>query len=224
MLKRLMMALALLPLAACTSSTGALQPVTDQERALVSRLPASEGALPPPTAPGEAAPATLPPQPTVQAQAPAPAPAPIQAQAQALGQSVARVQPQPAAPRQPVRTNARIRFEPVVGAPQAASQSLAGALTALAGQRGIVLQPVAASATHVVRGYFSAFTDGPATTIVFVWDVLDQDGTRLHRIQGQQRIDGATGQGWNAVTPQAMNSIAARTIDELAVWLQSSGA
>ncbi len=35
--------------------------------------------------------------------------------------------------------------------------------------------------THVLKGYFSTMTEGKETTVVYVWDVYDPSGNRLHR-------------------------------------------
>jgi hypothetical protein len=133
---------------------------------------------------------------------------------------------QPAAspgPAAAVRTSAKVQFAPAVGAPTESVNPLAARLTARAAQRGIGLAAAGdATATHVIRGYFSAFTEQRETTVIYVWDVLDPAGARLHRIQGQQKVAaGAQGEGWNSVTPQTMEAIADRTIDDLATWLVS---
>lgn len=120
-----------------------------------------------------------------------------------------------------VVTDARIQFAPVVGAPAEASTPLAGRLSQRAGARGISL--VAAgdgAATHVVKGYFSAISEGGRTTVIYVWDVTDPAGTRVHRIQGQTTAPGSSGgDGWEAVPAATMEAIADETVDRLASWL-----
>lgn len=117
-----------------------------------------------------------------------------------------------------VRTSARLQFAPAVGAPTEAVGPLAARLSARAAQRGLAVAPAGdATATHLLRGYFSAFAESRETTVIYVWDVLDPAGNRLHRIQGQQKVAGA--QGWGSVSPQTMEAIADRTIDDLATWL-----
>lgn len=122
-----------------------------------------------------------------------------------------------------INTNARVQFAPAIGVSAEAVPTLSARLRARAGQRGIAVAPSNdPSTTHVMKGYFSAFTDGGETTVIYVWDVLDGSGNRLHRIQGQQKQIGSTGEGWAAVTAPTMEAIADRTIDELAVWLSSA--
>lgn len=130
---------------------------------------------------------------------------------------------QPASQIAAINTNARVQFAPAIGVSADAVPTLASRLRARAAQRGVgVATANDPAATHVMKGYFSAFTEGDETTVIYVWDVLDPAGNRLHRIQGQQKQPGSNGEGWASVTAPTMESIADRTIDELAVWLSSS--
>lgn len=74
---------------------------------------------------------------------------------------------------------------------------------------------------HILKGYFSAFADGDKTTIAFVWDVLDSQGNRLHRIRGQEVIQGTAIDPWNAIEATTMESIGTRTIEEYLFWRTS---
>lgn len=122
-----------------------------------------------------------------------------------------------------INSNARVQFAPAIGVAAEAVPALAARLRSRASQRGIsVVQATDNTTTHVMKGYFSAFTDNGETTVIYVWDVLDRSGNRLHRIQGQQKQPGATGEGWSTVTPPTMEAIADRTIDELAAWLSAT--
>ena len=119
-----------------------------------------------------------------------------------------------------VHTDARLQFAPVVGAPDTAATPLAARLSARAGARGISLVKAGdSSATHVMKGYFSAISEGGQTTVIYVWDVTDPAGTRVHRIQGQTRAASSGGEGWDSVRPATMETIADETIDRLATWL-----
>jgi len=119
-----------------------------------------------------------------------------------------------------IQTDARVQFAPVVGAPAGASTPLAARLSARAGARGISLVGAGdTSATHVMKGYFSAISDNGQTTVIYVWDVVDPAGTRIHRIQGQAKAPSSGGDGWEDVQPATMESIADETVDRLAAWL-----
>lgn len=188
---------ALLIVSACTNSgidAAGLQPLTAEQAASANIPPPPGSRIPNPT--------TTPPSAAPAASAATAAPPPAQAAA--------------------VRTSAKVQFAPVIGTSPGAVNPLASRLMARAAQRGIaVSQTGDATTTHVVKGYFSAFTEQRETTVIYVWDVLDPAGNRLHRIQGQQKVAAAQGEGWNSVTAQTMEAIADRTIDDLATWLVS---
>lgn len=117
---------------------------------------------------------------------------------------------------------ARVQFAPIVGTPVEAATPLTERLGVQARARGIRLAGSTDTTPPgiIMRGYFSAFSEGKDTTVVYVWDVYDPAGTRLHRINGQQKAPSTgTGEGWAAVTPATMQTIADSTIDELAGWL-----
>lgn len=116
----------------------------------------------------------------------------------------------------------RVHFAPVIGAPAQVSAPLNARLAVRARERGInLIQNSDSGATHILRGYFSTISDGSETTVIYVWDVTDPGGTRVHRIQGQVR-SGAGGGGWASVDARTMEAIADQTIDQLAGWLGSS--
>ena len=119
-----------------------------------------------------------------------------------------------------VLTPSRIQFAPIVGSTVEAVTPLTQRLAERAHERGIGLAGKGGDATHVLKGYFSAISEGGTTTVIYVWDVLDTSGNRLHRIQGQAKADGK-GEGWPAVPQATMKGIADRTIDEFAQWLST---
>lgn len=114
---------------------------------------------------------------------------------------------------------ARVQFAPVIGAPAEAVQPLSTRLSTRAGERGLTLTRETEGASLLVKGYFSTISENGNTSVIYVWDVLDPAGNRLHRIQGQERSSGGSGEGWQAVTGATMEAIADRTIDEFTAWL-----
>lgn len=115
----------------------------------------------------------------------------------------------------------RIQFAPIVGSTVEAATPLTQELAKRARERGIgIAGSGGTGATHILKGYFSAMSEGGSTTVIYVWDVLDPAGNRLHRIQGQAKADGK-GDGWSAVPAATMQAIADRTIDEFAQWLST---
>nr|WP_274628000.1 hypothetical protein [Mesorhizobium shangrilense] len=111
----------------------------------------------------------------------------------------------------------RLQFAPIVGASVEAAGPLSERLAQRARQKGITIARADETTSHILKGYLSALPEGRQTTIVYVWDVLDPSGNRLHRIQGQQTVSG--GDGWQSVTPATMQEIADETMEKLGVWM-----
>jgi hypothetical protein len=121
-----------------------------------------------------------------------------------------------------IAAKTRLRFDPIVGATVDVATPLTERLAQRARARGIRLAgSTDPSTTHVLKGYFSALTEGGQTTVIYVWDVYDPAGNRLHRINGQQKAPAGGKEGWAAVPPATMQTIAESTIDQLATWLAS---
>lgn len=118
-----------------------------------------------------------------------------------------------------------VQFLPVVGAPPAKAELLAGALSRNAAARGIAIRPAAGPVAALrLKGYFSTLTEGRRTMLVYVWDVLDSSGARLTRISGQEPASGAGGSDpWSAIGPQTIDAVAARTLTEAAGLLSRQG-
>lgn len=119
-----------------------------------------------------------------------------------------------------------IRFTPVIGAPLSAVTPLSRQLGLTARNLGYTIKSANdQGGDHILKGYFSAISDGTKTTVVYVWDILDPSGNRLHRIQGQEEIPGAPAAGadvWSNVPPAVMEKIATRTLTDYNGWRQSA--
>lgn len=133
----------------------------------------------------------------------------------------------PAAPMQaslpPTQQNTgaseTIRFLPIIGAPVQAVTPLSRQLGMRARAAGLTIKPSGdASSEHILKGYLSAFPDGGSITVVYVWDILDNSGTRLNRIQGQQKVPGGGSDPWASVPAMTMEAIAGETIDAYMEW------
>ncbi|MGG2478144.1 hypothetical protein ACNVD4_22470, partial [Rhizobium sp. BR5] len=115
-----------------------------------------------------------------------------------------------------------IRFLPIIGAPVQAVTPLSRQLGAEARAKGLTIRASNDnSAENILKGYFSAFADGGKVNIVYVWDILDANGTRLHRLQGQEAVAAKGSDPWAAATDRVMQDIAAKTLSEYASWKQS---
>ena len=187
-----------LALAACTNAKDVLEPS--------AITPPATSAQTLPATPGNTAPAV---PATATAGAPATTTTPVTS-----AQSAA------------ILSKTRLQIAPIVGASVEAATPLTAELQTRARQRGITLAGSAdQTATHVLKGYFSTMSEGADTTVIYVWDVYDPSGNRLHRINGQQKApsvksgDSGGGDSWKGVSPATMQAIADQTIDQFAAWL-----
>jgi hypothetical protein len=117
---------------------------------------------------------------------------------------------------------ARVYFAPVVGVSIDKVEALSKRLAPAGSASGIRLVPADAGGyTHEIKGYFSAFSENGTTTVIHVWDVITPNGQRVHRIQGQETIPGASPDPWGSVQPATMEAIADKVITAYAAWLKS---
>jgi len=229
-------------LAGCTSANDVLEPsaiAKQQAQSTTATGTVTATPLPPPTTPGQTTSGQAAPSQATPGQATAsdtsriPAPNGGQAAAANGGQAAApaagpavAASPSPApaasAPQAAaVAGKTRLQIAPIVGASVEAATPLTQRLAARAKERGMTLAGSSGQgATHVLKGYFSALTEGKDTTVIYVWDIYDPAGNRLHRINGQQKAPSVNGaEGWAAVSPATMQAIADSTLDQLTNWL-----
>lgn len=123
------------------------------------------------------------------------------------------------------RLPGKLHIAPIVGAPVNVVTPLTHRMNDDAKTKGIELagnnDP---SAAYVMKGYFSVLSEDNQTTVLYVWDVLDASGNRLHRIQGQEKVPGAAADSWSVVPASAMQTIADRTMQEYSTWLAANRA
>jgi hypothetical protein len=117
-----------------------------------------------------------------------------------------------------------IRFLPIIGAPLDAVKPLSQELGNAARSSGLTILPSSdRAADNILKGYLSAFEDGNSVNIVYVWDVLDSAGNRLHRLQGQQVADKQGSDPWSAANSPLMQEIARSTIASYVEWKRHHG-
>jgi predicted small secreted protein len=125
---------------------------------------------------------------------------------------------------QPGAGDDTIRFLPIIGAPVQSVTPLSRQLGAEARSRGLTIKSSNdTTSSYILKGYLSAFQDGPAITVTYVWDVLDNSGARLHRIQGNESVPLKAGDPWNAVPASVMQQIGSKTMAEFTSWRQTRG-
>ncbi|WP_032449691.1 hypothetical protein [Brucella abortus] len=129
------------------------------------------------------------------------------------------------APQRATLKPGKLHIAPIVGAPVNVVTPLTHRMNDDAKAMGIELagnnDP---SAAYVIKGYFSVLSEDNQTTVLYVWDVLDASGNRLHRIQGQEKAQGAAADSWSVVPASAMQAIADRTMQEYSSWLAANRA
>lgn len=124
----------------------------------------------------------------------------------------------------PATDGESVRFLPIIGAPVESVTPLSRQLGAQARANGLTIKSSSDNTSrYILKGYFSAMQDGNKTTVVYVWDVLDSSGGRLHRIQGQDSVNATASDPWRAVPAGTMEAIAQRTIEEYMSWRKQAG-
>ncbi|MBX4900271.1 MULTISPECIES: hypothetical protein [Rhizobium] len=136
-------------------------------------------------------------------------------------------QPQQTAALDPGSSSARgntVRFLPIIGAPVQVVTPLSRQLGSEARSHGLSIKSSNdASSDYILKGYLSAFSDDGKVTVVYVWDILDNGGARLHRIQGQESVPTAAADPWAGVPASVMQQIGSKTIAEFTSWRQTQG-
>lgn len=115
--------------------------------------------------------------------------------------------------------DAKFAFVEITGAPSTHVIDFSRALDVEAAARNLTIVPEGdPSATYLVKGYLSAIGDRGGTLLVYVWDVTDTSGRRLHRVTGQEPSGGSSTDPWQGIGGEAVRTVAARTIDDLVAW------
>lgn len=116
-----------------------------------------------------------------------------------------------------------IRFLPIIGAPVEAVTPLSRQLAVAARSGGLTIRPSGDNGTeHILKGYFSALSADGKVTVVYVWDVLDNAGGRLHRMQGQETLPAKGDDPWAAISPSLMQAVADKTISGYLAWKEQA--
>jgi hypothetical protein len=116
--------------------------------------------------------------------------------------------------------DAKFAFAPVTGAPATHTIAFERAITREASLRKLNIVPTGdPTATYLVKGYLSAIGDSGGTLLVYVWDVTDTSGRRLHRVSGQEPAGGSSTDPWYGVDADSVTNAATRTVDDLVAWV-----
>jgi hypothetical protein len=117
---------------------------------------------------------------------------------------------------------AKFAFAPIEGVPIPVLQAMSNALNQEAVAKRVNVVPASdPTAVYTVRGYLTAVAEGTHAKLVYVWDVVDRQGTRLHRVTGQE-IGGPfrNGDPWTGIGMTNITDAARKTMDSLANWVR----
>lgn len=122
-------------------------------------------------------------------------------------------------------SQAKFSFAPVTGAPATVLMRISAQLGKEAFAQHVTLVPSDdPSANYVIKGYLSAVGDVSGTILVYVWDVFDTSGKRVHRISGQETSPSGSQQDpWSGVDDATAINVARRTISALVAWGSAGG-
>jgi hypothetical protein len=133
-----------------------------------------------------------------------------------LADSTASTPDKPAA-----ASRAKIAIAPVIGAPSTiASQIVAQVSNEIGRQNVAVAKTPNEQVDYTLRGYIVAAREATGTKVSYIWDVTNPTGARVHRISGEELVNGAgPGDPWASVSPQLIQAIASKTSGDLGQWL-----
>ena len=116
---------------------------------------------------------------------------------------------------------ATVAIVSVAGAPDAVAASFSQELARDARAREIVLvEP--RKARYLVRGYLSATATTGGATLEYVWDVFGPDKRRAQRLNDVISVKGEGDDPWAIAGEAALNSVAAKSADDLAAFLSNT--
>ena len=115
---------------------------------------------------------------------------------------------------------ARVAFAPLVGVPGPIAPKLMAAVKNSAAQKNWQLVGDAKQAQYAIHGHFTSYTTRQGAKLSYIWDVKDQRGVHLHRVIGNQPIQGKkVANGWSLVNDQVISQVALASTDKLNSWL-----
>src|SRR5262245_56495700 len=101
---------------------------------------------------------------------------------------------------------------------------MTAALVAAGKERNLTLLTEGGKANYTLRGYLVASTEKRGSTISYIWDVNDAQGSRVARISGDEVIASRSGSDpWSGLDSAAIRSIAGKTTSQLAASLSRRG-
>ena len=117
---------------------------------------------------------------------------------------------------------ASVAIVSIEGAPPAIAVDFTKRLDGAAHSRDIAIVD-AAAARYFVRGYLSAWSTEDGAAIEYVWDVFTAGKQRVQRLSDVIEVKGeGGGDPWALAGEAALNSVAAKSADDLAAFLSNT--
>ena len=118
-------------------------------------------------------------------------------------------------------TNATVAIVSVAGAPESVSASFMQELSRDAKAQEIAIV-APRNARYLVRGYLSAIATADGAALEYVWDVFGPDKQRAQRLNDVISVKGAGDDPWTIAGEAALDSVAAKSVDDLAAFLSNT--
>ncbi len=118
-------------------------------------------------------------------------------------------------------TAATVAIVSVEGAPADLTAHLNQSLAEAAAARRIAVVD-SAKARYLVRGYLTASQIEGGAEIDLVWDVFTPDKKRVQRLSDAIAVKGSGDDAWAMIGDAALNSVAAKSADDLAAFLSNT--
>lgn len=124
----------------------------------------------------------------------------------------------------PVAETARgsaVAFEQIDGLPRPTFDKLVASLLPAAEAYKVDAVSRQTDAPYRVKGYLALEKKGAQTSLSYVWDVFDRDGSRVARLAGAEplTVPRGTTDPWTACDAQVLEKVADRTMAELSATL-----
>lgn len=117
-----------------------------------------------------------------------------------------------------------LQIAPIVGAPEETVLPLIQRINAIAQSSGIPMSANGEPAPDLIlKGYFSNLSEDKDIHVLYVWDIMDSSGRRVHRLRGEVKSINTLNQreDWSIITAQMMQNIADKTMKDYSDWIIS---
>ncbi len=127
----------------------------------------------------------------------------------------------PSAPPRARAPGVPVALVSLEGAPETVISRLSLAISQQAARRDILIVGVDGKPRYQVRGYVSAYFDGPEGELSWAFDLFDAQKKRARRVSGQEKLRGG-GDPWAAVTDLHLAAVAFKSLDDIAEFLAAA--